>query len=64
VTDKIGYFVAAIIYLAILYTLVRPNSNGPTIIENLFSTMTDLVRGTVGYTYNTSSKSWEAPTNG
>jgi hypothetical protein len=61
VTDKIGYFIAAIIYLAILYTLVRPNSNGPTIIENLLSTMSDLVRGTVGYTYNTSTKSWETP---
>lgn len=57
--DKVGWFVAAIIYLAILYTLVRPNSNGPTIINTLFGTMTDLVKGTVGYTY--SNGSWEAP---
>jgi hypothetical protein len=57
--NKVGWFIAAIIYLAILYSLVRPGSNGPKIITTLFGTMTDLVRGTVGYTYNNGS--WETP---
>jgi hypothetical protein len=57
--SQAGWFIAAIIYLAILYVLVRPGSSGPTIIENLLSTLSDLVKGTVGYTY--SNNTWEAP---
>jgi hypothetical protein len=62
--DQIFTLVAAIFYLALLYVLVRPNSNGPEIIENLFSTFSDLVRGVTGYTFNKSTGTWEAPTNG
>jgi hypothetical protein len=58
--DVIGWFIGAVIYLAILYTLVRPGSKGPTIVDSLMSTMADLVRGVVGYTY--SNGTWTAPT--
>jgi hypothetical protein len=57
--SQVGWFIAAIIYMAILYVLVRPGSNGPTIIKDLSSALSDLVKGTVGYTY--SNNSWEAP---
>lgn len=57
--NKVGWFIAAVIYLAILYVLVRPGSKGPAIITSIFGTLSDLVKGTVGYTY--SNGSWEAP---
>ena len=37
------------IYLAILVMLVRPSSKGPTIINNVFGALSDLVKGTTGY---------------
>lgn len=59
--DGIFFFIGAVIYLAILYMLVRPGSNGPTIVNSIFSALSDLVRGSVGYTYDSSSGSWTAP---
>jgi hypothetical protein len=37
------------IYLAILYLLVRPDSKGPAIVNNIFNALSDLVKGTTGY---------------
>jgi hypothetical protein len=54
--------VAAVIYIAIIYMLVRPSSNGPAIVNNVSSVFSDLVRGSIGMTYNTSSGTWTAPT--
>lgn len=31
--DSIGYFIAGVIYLAIIYMLVRPGSDGPALIK-------------------------------
>jgi hypothetical protein len=59
--DSVFTFVGAIIYLAILYMLVRPGSNGPVIISNIFGALSDLVRGSVGYTYDSTNGSWTAP---
>ncbi len=59
--DSAFSFIAAIIYLAILYMLVRPGSKGPTIINTVFSALSDLVRGSVGYTYDSSTGDWTAP---
>lgn len=59
--DRIFTLIAAVFYIAIIYVLVRPGSNGPTIVTNIFDAFSDLVRGTVGYTYDTSSNSWSAP---
>jgi len=56
--DKIGYFIAAIIYVAILYTLVRPGSKGTQIIGSIGTALTDLVRGVAGQTYNASTEKW------
>lgn len=60
-SDNVFTFIAAIIYIAILYMLVRPGSNGPTIVNNIFSALSDLVRGSIGYTYDTQTGKWSAP---
>lgn len=57
--DGVFSLVAAMIYLAILYMLVRPNSKGPALVNTVFNALSDLVKGTVGYTY--SSGGWTAP---
>jgi hypothetical protein len=59
--DTVFTFVAAIIYLAILYMLVRPNSKGPTLVKNITSALSDLIRGSVGYTYDPKNQQWSAP---
>jgi hypothetical protein len=64
IKDSAFQLVVAMIYLAILYMLVRPNSNGPQLIKNVLGTLSDLVRGVVGYTYNSSTGQWEAPSGG
>ena len=60
--ENLGIFFVGIIYIAILYTLVRPNSKGPQIIQTVFSTFTDLVRGVAGQTYDSTTGQWA--TNG
>lgn len=59
--DMVFTLIAAIFYLAILYLLVRPSSNGPSIINTIFTSFSDLVRGTIGYTYDNSTGEWNAP---
>jgi len=59
-TNKIGWFIAAIIYTAVLYTLVRPGSKGTVIIGQLGSVLTDLVRGATGESYSDSDGKWSA----
>jgi hypothetical protein len=49
--DKFTWFVVAVIYIAILYSLVRPGSKGTATVNQLFSLFTDLVRGAMGQTY-------------
>ena len=61
--DNILFFIMAIVYLAILYALVRPNSKGPAIIKVVFDTFSDLVRGIAGETYNSSTKTWSTNSN-
>lgn len=58
--DQIGFFLVGILYLAILYVLVRPNSNGPTLINNVLGTFADLVRGVSGQTFDSSTNTWKA----
>jgi hypothetical protein len=58
--ENIGFFLVGILYISTVYVLVRPNSNGPTIINNLFSTFGDLVRGVSGQTFDSSTQSWKA----
>jgi hypothetical protein len=56
--EKVSWFIAATIYIAILYTLVRPGSKGTVIIGSIGSVLTDLVRGSTGETY--SDGKWSA----
>lgn len=58
--DQIGVFLVGILYLAILYVLVRPSSKGPKIINNILGTFADLVRGVSGQTFDSSTNSWKA----
>lgn len=56
--DKIGYFIAAIIYVAIIYTLVKPGSKGTQIIGTIGSALSDLVRGVSGQTFDSKTGKW------
>lgn len=56
--DQIVWVITAIIYLAVLYTLVRPGSKGTVLVQSVSSTLSDLVRGVTGQTYNSQTKSW------
>jgi hypothetical protein len=64
IKEKVSWTIAAIIYIAILYTLVRPGSKGTVIIGNIGSVLTDLVRGATGMTWNPNGNngqgSWSA----
>lgn len=62
---------AGIIYLAIVFMLVRPNSNGVNLIytidpntgqpSGVLATFADLVRGIAGETFDSSTGKWRAP---
>lgn len=56
--DQIVWFIVAVIYLAILYTLVRPGSKGTVLVTTIGNTLSDLVRGVAGQTYNSKTGSW------
>lgn len=56
--DKIAYFIAAIIYVAIIYTLVKPGSKGTQIIGTIGSALSDLVRGVSGQTFDSNTGKW------
>lgn len=56
--DKIAYVIAAVIYVAILYTLVKPGSKGTAIVGNIGSALADLVRGVAGQTYDKTTGKW------
>lgn len=61
--ENITFFIVGIIYLAILFALVRPGSTGATLVNNIFSAFTDLVRGVAGQTYDTSTGTWSTGTS-
>lgn len=56
--DSVSWLIAAIIYIAILYTLVRPNSKGAGLVEVLGNTLSDLIRGVAGQTFDQKTKTW------
>lgn len=63
--------IAGLIYLAIIFMLVRPNSNGVNLIystdpntgqpSGVLATFADLVRGIAGETFDQSTGKWRAP---
>ena len=56
--DQIGFVITAIIYIAILYVLVRPSSKGAAAVANLSSALADLVRGAMGQTFDLGTNKW------
>lgn len=63
--------IIGVIYLAILYMLVRPNSTGVNLIystdpktgqpSGILATFADLVRGIAGESFDQSTGQWRAP---
>lgn len=49
--DKFTWVIVGVIYMAILYSLVRPGSKGTQTVNQLFALFTDMVRGATGETY-------------
>jgi hypothetical protein len=48
----LGTFLVGIIYLAVLFLLVRPQSQGPTLVSNVANGLTGLITaGTGGGTW-------------
>ncbi len=56
--DKFTWFIVAVIYMAILYSLVRPGSKGTQTVNQLFTLFTDMIRGATGETY--ANGSWSS----
>lgn len=61
--EQIFWLVGAVMYLGILYALVRPGSKGPDLVNNIFNTLADLIRGSAGYSYDTNTNKWTAPSS-
>jgi len=45
---KIGDFLIAIVYLAVIFTLVRPRSQGPALINSITNGTVNLVKAATG----------------
>jgi hypothetical protein len=58
IADQAVALVVACIYIAILYTLVRPGSKGTVLVGTIGTTLSDLVRGVTGQTYDAKTQSW------
>lgn len=43
------FIMIGVIYVAILYMLVRPSSTGPQLVTTVLDAISDLVKGTTGY---------------
>lgn len=51
-TKDLGAFLIGIVYLAVLFTLVRPKSQGPTLVTNVSNGLIGLIKaGTGGGTF-------------
>jgi hypothetical protein len=46
--NAFGTFLVGIVYLAALFTLVRPGSQGPTLVDNVSSGLVNLVNAGTG----------------
>jgi hypothetical protein len=47
-SKDIGTFLIGIVYLAVLFVLVRPGSQGPTLVGNVTSGLVNLVNAGTG----------------
>jgi len=46
--SAVTVFLVGIIYLAILFVLVRPDSQGPTLVSNVSDGLTNLIKAATG----------------
>lgn len=47
-TGALGQFLVGIIFLAVIFVLVRPNSQGPTLVTNVADGLSNLVNAGTG----------------
>lgn len=47
-TKDLGAFLIGVVYLAVLFTLVRPGSQGPTLVSNVSTGLTNLIKAGTG----------------
>lgn len=47
-TREFGSFLTGIIIIAVLFVLVRPNSQGPALVKNVSGALTGLVQAATG----------------
>jgi hypothetical protein len=47
-TKDFGTFLIGIVYLAVLFVLVRPGSSGPTLVQNVATGLTNLINAGTG----------------
>lgn len=59
--DTIFWLIGGIMYVGLIYALVRPGSKGPELVTNIFNALADLVRGSAGYSYDKTTGKWTAP---
>jgi hypothetical protein len=48
VSREIGSFLTGIIIIAVLFVLVRPNSQGPALVKNVSGALTGLISAATG----------------
>ena len=47
-SKDIGAFLIGIVYLAVLFVLVRPGSQGPTLVNNVSNGLAGLIKAATG----------------
>jgi hypothetical protein len=47
--DTVWEIIIGVVYVAIIFTLVRPGSKGPAVVNSVLDALTDLVKSTTGY---------------
>ena len=47
-SKDIGAFLIGIVYLAVLFVLVRPGSQGPSLVNNVSSGLANLIKAATG----------------
>jgi hypothetical protein len=48
VSRDVGAFLVGVIYLAVLFVLVRPGSQGPTLVSNVSTGLANLIKASTG----------------
>lgn len=47
-TKDLGTFLVGIVYLAVLFTLVRPGSQGPKLVSSVTTGLSNLIKASTG----------------